>query len=369
MDEEGRLYYRGRKKDVIVTADGLNIYPQDIEAVIKKQPSVKDCVVLGAPDEQDERVHAVLLLGEPEIDVSRLIGRANEELEPHQRIRGWSVWTEEDFPRTPSTFKIKKAEVKRRILSTRAPSSHPEPKGLVAGISQLAGKSPVEVSEDQRLSEDLGLTSLDRVELLSRLESDYDIELDEDRFAALSTVGDIQNYVDASKRPGARKPDVSSGVRPIHMPRWPRIFPVSWIRHTALGMGVSFLWYRYIDFSVEGLSNLTGLEPPVIFVANHTSHLDTIAVLMALPFRWRRWVSPAMQQEHFRAYFEPRGFPLSERLWRRTQYVLACGLVGAYPLPHDMAGVRRSLQFTGELVQKGYCPLVYPEGERLCRST
>ncbi len=123
MDEEGRLYYRGRKKDVIVTADGLNIYPQDIEAVIKKQPSVKDCVVLGVPDEQDERVHAVLLLEEPGLDVSRLIGRTNEELEPHQRIRGWSVWAEEDFPRTPSTFKIKKAEVKRRILSTEGTPS------------------------------------------------------------------------------------------------------------------------------------------------------------------------------------------------------------------------------------------------------
>ncbi len=190
------------------------------------------------------------------------------------------------------------------------------------------------------------------------------MELDEGRFAALSTVGDIQNYVDASKRPATRKSDATSGVRPTRMPRWPRVFPIPWIRHTLLGTGVSFLWHRYIDFSVEGLSNLEDLEPPVIFVANHTSHLDTIAVLMALPFRWRRWVSPAMQQEHFRAYFEPRGFPLWERLWRRTQYVLACGLVGAYPLPHDMAGVRRSLQFTGELVQKGYCPLVYPEGER-----
>ncbi len=130
MDEEGRLYYRGRKKDVIVTADGLNIYPQDIEAAIKKQPSVKDCVVFGAPDEQDERVHAVLLLEESGLDVGRLIGQANEELEPHQRIRGWSVWTDEDFPRTPSTFKIIKAEVKRRILSAEVTPSDPRSKGL-----------------------------------------------------------------------------------------------------------------------------------------------------------------------------------------------------------------------------------------------
>jgi long-chain acyl-CoA synthetase len=364
MDDEGRLYYRGRKKDVIVTSDGLNVYPQDIETVIKKQPSVKDCVVLGVPDKQDERVHAVLLLLEPEIDVDLLIGRANEELEPHQRIRSWSVWTEQDFPRTSSTFKIKKAEVERRILTTDRAEADVETPGLMGELSQLAGKPAVEISESQRLSEDLGLSSLDRVELLSRLESDYDIELDESLFSTLSTVRDIRDYVEASTRPQSRKTVVSSSNRSTPMPRWPRRFPVPWIRHVILGTGVSFLWHRYIDSSIEGLSALEGLEPPVIFVANHTSHLDTIAVLMALPFRWRRRVAPAMQQEYFRAHFEPRGFPFRERLWRGIQYVLACGLVGAYPLPHDMAGVRRSLRFTGELVQKGYCPLVYPEGER-----
>jgi long-chain acyl-CoA synthetase len=71
-----------------------------------------------------------------------------------------------------------------------------------------------------------------------------------------------------------------------------------------------------------------------------------------------------MQKEYFRAYFEPSGFSLVERIWRAIQYALACGLINAYPLPHEMSGVRRSLKFTGELVQSGCCPLVYPEGER-----
>jgi long-chain acyl-CoA synthetase len=200
---------------------------------------------------------------------------------------------------------------------------------------------------------------LDRVELLSRLENDYGIELDEDRFTELSTVDAIQTYL--QKEP---EPKAATSSHGVDVPRWPRVFPVSWIRHAVLRLLAIPLWRRYIDFSIEGLEKLEGLKPPVIFAANHESNLDTIAVLAALPFHWRRLVTPAMQKEHFRAYFEPRGFRLTERMWRGVQYALACGLVNAYPLPHEMAGVRRALEFTGELVQAGYCPLVYPEGER-----
>jgi long-chain acyl-CoA synthetase len=224
-------------------------------------------------------------------------------------------------------------------------------------LAGLSGKNPQDIREDWRLSEDLGLTSLDRVELLSRLENDYGIELDEDRFNALSTVAEIQTYI--HEEPLSSKPPGASTVS-----HWPLKFPVPWIRRAVQRLVTIPLWNHYVEFSTEGLEHLDGMKPPLLFVANHASHLDTVAVLAALPFRWRRLIAPAMQKEYFRAFFDPRGFKWTERVVRAVQYLSARGLMNAYPLPHEMSGVRRALTFTGELVQAGYCPLVYPEGER-----
>jgi 1-acyl-sn-glycerol-3-phosphate acyltransferase len=102
----------------------------------------------------------------------------------------------------------------------------------------------------------------------------------------------------------------------------------------------------------------------VIFAANHTSHFDTAVVYCAMPRAWRRRLAPAMSQDFFRPLFEPRRFP-RELFWQAAgQFLLACGLFNAYPLPQKMSGARRALRYTGELIDRGYCPLVFPEGER-----
>jgi long-chain acyl-CoA synthetase len=119
-----------------------------------------------------------------------------------------------------------------------------------------------------------------------------------------------------------------------------------------------------LPLTVTGADLLERLRPPVIFAANHVSHLDTPVILAALPPSWRRRVVPAMVQEWFLPHFRPRGFSWRERLSASLQYVLACGCFNAYPLPQRMGGIRRSLRYTGELLDHGYCPLVFPEGRR-----
>ena len=116
------------------------------------------------------------------------------------------------------------------------------------------------------------------------------------------------------------------------------------------------------SIEVEGIENLAGIEPPVLFAANHLSYLDTPAILAALPRRWRHRVAPAMSQDYFRAWFQPKGYPLSARLNAFAQYYLISGFFNAYPLPQRMAGVRRALKYTGELIDQRYCPLIFPEG-------
>ena len=92
IDEEGNLYFLGRKKDVIVTPDGQNVYPEDVEPQLQELPEVDDCAVVGKETERGAEVHAVLILADPGTSPDSLIQKANAGLESHQRIRSWSLW-------------------------------------------------------------------------------------------------------------------------------------------------------------------------------------------------------------------------------------------------------------------------------------
>ncbi len=340
MDAEGRLYYRGRKKDTIVTSEGLNVHPEDVERILNELPEVRDSVVVSLVRNGHEQVHAAVIPAGAGVDLEKVVARANQKLEGHQRIRSWSIWPEADFPRTPSTLKVRRAEVQRQISSGRA-------------------------SEPQRTAEDTdigSMSSLERVELLSELENKYQIDLNEEEFSKLKNRQELNEWL---RRSTSVAPKTSLGSLHSRPPsEWARSLPVRGFR-SAFQQAIAIpLFKHYLQLTVTGLENLQQLEPPVIFAANHTSHLDAPAVFAALPGKWRRRLAPAMGIDVFRPYFEPEAFPLRQVWWTGLGYVLALGLFNAYPLPQDVAGVRRALNYTGDLIRRGYCPLVFPEGMR-----
>ena len=119
MDEKGNLYLKGRKKNLIVLANGLNVYPEDIENVLLTDPAVKDAVVVGLmEDDQGPIVHAVLLMSDPS-KAKAVIQQANKQLAPHQHVRGFTIWPEDDFPRTHS-LKVKRPEVINKLQALRS---------------------------------------------------------------------------------------------------------------------------------------------------------------------------------------------------------------------------------------------------------
>jgi long-chain acyl-CoA synthetase len=119
LDEAGRLHLQSRKKNVIVLANGMNVYPEDIERALTAEPGVKDAAVFGLTEGQDVVVHAVLVLdGRPE-DAAGIVRRANARLGPQQRIRGFTVWPDESFPLTP-TLKAKRLDILDRLPQLRA---------------------------------------------------------------------------------------------------------------------------------------------------------------------------------------------------------------------------------------------------------
>ena len=197
LDANRQLFVRGRKKEMIVTPEGLNVFPEDVERVLAEQPGVVDCAVVGLSQGGEERVHAVVVVA-PGTDTEPLVRAANARLADHQRIRGVSVWPSAELPRTEGTRKLKRREVKRWAETGVAP-----PRAATAGqpldgvLARFVGDRQL---RPETTIEELGLSSLERVELMVALEERAQTRIDEGRFAEARSVGDLQALVAAGPR-------------------------------------------------------------------------------------------------------------------------------------------------------------------------
>ncbi|HEY3103596.1 MAG TPA: AMP-binding protein, partial [Pyrinomonadaceae bacterium] len=202
MDQEGNLYFRGREKEVIVTSAGVNIYPEDIESVLDRQPEIKASAVIETQSAHGPEPLAVLILRDDDASPDAVIERANHSLAHHQRIRRWFVWSGEDFPRT-ATQKIRKQVVAERVrdsLDGAIPFAAASDASPLAEIVTRIGKSaPTKVDPSAKLETDLKLDSLGRVELLSALEDRYQVEIDEAAFTSTTTLADVEKIVREGK--------------------------------------------------------------------------------------------------------------------------------------------------------------------------
>jgi long-chain acyl-CoA synthetase len=119
IDARGNLSIIGRQKNMIVLANGLNVYPEDIENALQLHPSVKDAVVCGLTKEgQGPEIHAILLMEESS-QARSVVQQVNKQLAAHQQIRGFTLWPEADFPRT-HTLKVKRQDVLAQLPELRA---------------------------------------------------------------------------------------------------------------------------------------------------------------------------------------------------------------------------------------------------------
>ncbi|MGH9682487.1 MAG: AMP-binding protein [Candidatus Acidiferrales bacterium] len=350
-DQQGNLYFKGRAKNVIVTPEGLNVYPQDLEAELRKEPEVRDCVVVGADRDGNAEPCAVLLLNDPAADPGAIVQRANARLAAFQRIRQWAVWPDRDFPRTatqkPALVPIRDF-AEKNVHGNRAvaPASSP--------IADLAARISRSVRADANSATPLQLSSIERVELLSALEDRYQVDLSETEFSKVETIGALERLLQApSSRPPAYR-----------FPYWAQSAPARWIReaaHYLLVLPAMFVlgWPRIL-----GKENLRDLKGPALVVANHVTYFDPAYILAGLPGRLRRRLAVAMEGERLEAMRNPpAGTPLLTSLANRASYWLVVALFNVFPLPRQ-AGFRRSFGFAGNLTDRGWSVLVFPEGTR-----
>ena len=360
-DAQGNLYFRGRLKNVIVTPAGMNIYPEDLEAVLRQDAAVRDCVVLGLEQDGNAEPCAVLILRDPAADPLSILDRANSSLASYQRMRHCLLWPGQDFPRTPTQ--------KPRLVEIRAFVQSNLPQKVAAAAAQknsgLAASAPASAANatdpnfsailrTAGLESDLGLTSIDRVELLSALEERYQVDLSEAQFSNATTAADLERLVHGSIE---RAPKYD-------YPRWPQLWPFTWIRIAVYYLLTWPATYLLAAPRIKGREHFRGVRGPVLVISNHITRDDVGYVLAGLPMRLRHRLAVAMEGEVLRAMQHP---PANRNLFargiERLSYFLVVALFNVFPLP-QLSGFRESFAFAGESVDRGYNLLVFPEGRR-----
>jgi len=366
LDGQGNLFFKGRKKEVIVTPAGMNIYPEDLEAALRGQKEVRDCVVVGLERGGNAEPCAVLILRDRNsdaqtADVKTIMQRANETLAEYQRMRAWFVWPDEDFPRS-STQKPRRNVIRDAVeagLRGQALANAASP--LSELLTQITGRSiqnMQNLTPDANLESGLGLSSLERVELLSALEDRYQVDLSETEFANVATVGDVEKLLQGER--GTRSKLHDSG---FHYPRWALRWPTTWLRlasHYLLVRPAVFLlgWPR-----VTGRENLRGICGPLLVISNHVADVDVGFIQTALPARIRHKLATAAGGEALEKLHSPgpeRAW--LRRLYDRVQWTLGVALLNLFPLPRE-SGFRKSFAYAGEAVDRGYSVVVFPEGK------
>jgi long-chain acyl-CoA synthetase len=358
LDAEGNLYFKGRKKYVLVTPAGMNVFPEDLENALRRQPEVMDCLVVGIDTRGNAEPCAVLILRKasaspPSVGVAGIVRRANESLAEYQHMREWFVWPENDFPRT-STGKPRINVIRDAVLAEREsrPVAVSWANPLQELIAKVSGHSATALRPDAKLEDDLGLSSLERVDLLSELEDRYHVDLSETSFSAARTVGDLEQML------GGR-----GFVRiQYHYPRWTLSWPVRWIR-TGAYYGLMRPAMMLLGWpKIEGRQNLTGVRGPVLVVCNHIDDVDVGFVQTALPPHLRHWLATATGGEALEALrTPPPGRSLLLRIYDREQWISGVALLNLFPLPREAAFLK-SFAYAGECIDRGYSVLVFPEG-------
>ena len=423
--ESGELRFLGRKSETIVTAAGVNIHPEDIEAAIEEQPEVAACAVVPMQTEAGPEPCAVLAFRGSGEQAASVIERANARLAEFQRIRRWVLWPEPDLPRT-STGKVRRkpvaawlARIQAAATSTSNGSAHrpdsikdtfgPSSDWLLALIAQISGEMPRGLGDEQRLTEDFHLDSLGRVQLASAIEERLGIVQGNGLLEGVETLGDLRRLVaggglretaNAKQGLGNREQeteirDQGSGVRgqvnvelqaqaanaapsaqaeqptPLRRryiyPTWPWWKPVEWIRIGFIEAVMRPLVWLLAPPRISGPQAPLSAGPMLI-VANHVTSYDGPFVQYALPGPIRRHIAAAMSGDMLEAYRHwrnPERSPADDRFffWGPAAYFLVTALFNVFPLPKQR-DFQASFAHAGRALDRGYNVLVFPEGTR-----
>ncbi len=369
LDDDGNLYIVGRSKEIIIDSNGKNIYPDEVEDYYNKSPYIKELSVVGLPDDDGGEKIACLVYPDFDYDITVSRKEAQKKVEDHFRDISSTLpffkrvkvlhFTDDELPRT-ATKKVKRKEVVRllqniedrnrksnRVQTEKRATS--DKHWIVEIVAQVSNRSVNEISLDSRLA-DLGFDSLMFVELASAIENAGGVLLSPD---TLNEIQDVRELFIMVSRQGTSHRKSAENTRTTQSTTAEdddEIYVPTFLRNVG-NRGLGFLqqtfYERVLNAKYEGLSNI----PPhtnFIVASNHTSHLDTGLVKMALGDAAENTIAIAAADYFFdnrykRAYFD--------------------NFTNVVPIERS-GSLRQSLRHAKSYLDRGYNAVIYPEGTR-----
>jgi long-chain acyl-CoA synthetase len=319
IDQRGNLFITGRRKEVIILANGKNIYPEEIEAYYLHSPFIKEICVMGMEGTAgSEKLYAVIV---PNFEVlrQRKVVNAKEvirfdveglsaKLASTKRISGYEIW-QEDLPRT-TTRKLKRFEIEKRVqagkrgdggaeLAVVKPLTPEEGSWLEQASIQRALKvirefspnPPENIRPGDNLELDLGLDSMRRVELLVAVEQELGGDVEESELSGIYTVRELLDAVMASAASGktASKQQFAGWSAVLREdPTDPAVMAITKSRPIT-DRGI-FLFTRLIRLAwrIRSRIEFGGVENiprqgGYLLCSNHQSFIDPLILLAVLP--------------------------------------------------------------------------------------
>lgn len=324
FDSGGNLFITGRRKELIVLANGKNIYPEEIEAHYLKSPFIKEICVMGLEakpgDPSSERLYAVVVpnfeaLRERKVVNAKEVIRfdiegLSQQLASTKRIGDYEIW-QEDLPRT-TTRKLKRFEIEKRVRANQARGirgvaevvaerpltpeeelwlGQPEVQRALKVLRENARNAPEKIRPSDNLELDLGLDSMQRVEVLVELEKELGGDVEEGRLADIYTVRDLVNLVLESAGSGKtvaraqfagwkavlREDPADADVLELAQPH--PVMEGFWYFVSRALQVVARDWFQLRVYGIEKLP----AKGPCILSSNHQSYLDPAVLAAVLP--------------------------------------------------------------------------------------
>ncbi len=372
LDRKKQLSIVGRQKDVIVPANGENVYPDDVEARLGSISEIEELVVLGVDAGQGREIVALAAVAKKAVDREAEAASDDDPLALYQRAKkalddacarlpanmrpALCRLVPGPLPRT-STRKVKRNEVRRlleRTLATeRARTSIPASAGdgveqmAATAIAAISRRSPQTIKPEQTLRGELSFDSLMLLELLVGLEGELGRPVDSERLAQCQTVGDVTQLL---REAGAARSAAPASPAIEGVEKDPIIVPgvVQDVAKSVFGQVQMGFYSSVMSTRVTGQAFIPQNRNTLV-IANHTSHLDMGLVKYALGEYGRQMVSLAAQD-----YFFESG------RWRRAYFENFTNLM---PLSRT-GSIRQSLRQAGEQLERGKVVLLFPEGTR-----
>jgi long-chain acyl-CoA synthetase len=314
LDAKGNLFITGREKEVIVLANGKNIYPDELETHYLQSPYIQELAVIGlrGDDGRGEKTHAVVV---PDFGYlkSKKIANAREvlhdeiaalssRLPKYKRLMSYQVQADL-LPRT-TTRKLKRLEIRR--MAESGERGAPPPAAANANDQALmesavgreilvclreGRRRDEEITPDMNLELDLGFDSMERVELLSGLEERLNVRLSDAVAAEILTVRDLIVRLEQETGGAANPVAAMRG-------RWETLLSenageykfrptgtfVSALKYLLLKILYYGLFKPLLRLETIGIGNLPQ-KGPCLICPNHQSYIDAFVIIAALPFR------------------------------------------------------------------------------------